>query len=88
MTTTKFLGITMNWTNAAMSVARETGLSLNEIAGDIGRISDGRDTRQDLLARCLDGADEDRVQGWTEYVDAVVDAATAPVQGVRVGPGW
>lgn len=83
-----FLGITMGWTTEAMAVARETGLSLDEIWSDIGRIRDGRDAREDLLARCLDGADADRVQGWTEYVDAVVDAASSPARGVKVGDGW
>lgn len=85
---TTFLGITMGWTSEAMAVAEETGLDMDEIASDIGRVRDGRDTRADLLARCLDGADADRVQGWTEYVDAVVAAASVPPQGVKVGDGW
>lgn len=58
---------------------------MDEIASDIGRVRSGADTRADLLARCLDGADADRIQGWTEYVDAVVAAAAAPAQGVTIG---
>jgi hypothetical protein len=74
---TKFLGITMNWTSAAMEVAEETGLRHAEVADEIERVRNGELTREALLARCLDGADEDRVAGWTEYVDAVCDAAQA-----------
>jgi uncharacterized protein (DUF1786 family) len=77
-TTNKFLGITMNWTPAAMEVAEETGLRHAEVADEIERVRNGELTREALLARCLDGADEDRVAGWTEYVDAVVAAAEAP----------
>jgi hypothetical protein len=32
-------------------------------------------TRDELLAHCLDGADEDRREGWEDYVSAVVAAA-------------
>lgn len=73
--TTKFLGITMGWTSEAMAVAEETGLRHGEVADDIEHVRDGSVDREALLARCLDGADADRVQGWTEYVDAVVTAA-------------
>ncbi len=42
---------------------------------DIDALRDGTMTRERLLAECLDGADEDRVRGWNDYVDAVCDAA-------------
>jgi hypothetical protein len=50
---------------------------------DIDALRSGEHTAESLLAYCLDGADDDRVQGWKEYVSAVVDyvgvkAAAAP----------
>jgi hypothetical protein len=50
----------------------ETGADPEE---DAYAIRHGETTREKLLAECLDGADEDRVQGWHEYVDAVCEAA-------------
>lgn len=32
----------------------------------------------ELVARCLDGAEPDRVEGWHEYAEVVVDIATSP----------
>lgn len=74
--TTKFLGITMNWTSASMANAEEIGMRHGEVEDDIERLSDGAQTREELLAICLDGADEDRRVGWVEYVDAVQAAAS------------
>jgi len=60
---------------AAQQNVDETGISPNE---DVRRLRVEELTPEDLLEECLRGADEDRVQGWTEYVDAVVAAASAP----------
>lgn len=76
-TTTKFLGITMGWTSAAMVNAEEIGLRQAEVERDIESVRQGRLTRDALLSICLDGADEDRRVGWGEYADAIQAAANA-----------
>lgn len=59
----------------------ETGVDLQD---DIEALRSGRHTAETLLAHCLDGADEDRVHGWKEYVDAVVEAAAMPASPPRL----
>ena len=46
----------------------ETGCDPN---ADLVALRTGEHTRESLLAHCLDGADDDRVRGWEEYVDAL-----------------
>ena len=41
---------------------------------DLTRIRELGWTAEEILADCLDGADEDRVQGWHDYVDALVES--------------
>jgi len=41
---------------------------------DLMRIGQLGWTPEEILADCLDGADEDRVQGWHDYVDAIVES--------------
>lgn len=59
-------------TLAAAQFAEECGC---DVAGDVARQRAGRSTRETLLTGCLDGADEDRVEGIREYVSAVCAAA-------------
>jgi hypothetical protein len=61
-------------THLALENVAETGI---DPADDVCRVATAGLSRADLLAECLDGADDDRVAGWREYVDAVVDAAHA-----------
>lgn len=42
---------------------------------DVTALRSGEQTRESLLAACLDGADDDRVEGWRDYVAAVAAAA-------------
>ena len=61
-------------TNAAIDCIRETGCDPNE---DVDAILGGRMTASDLRFTCLDGADADRVQGWRDYIAAVLSAVEA-----------
>jgi hypothetical protein len=64
----------------ALAVVEETGLTPAEVARDVDDVRHGYLTPDALTERCLDGADDDRVDGWHAYVDAVVahvDAARA-----------
>jgi hypothetical protein len=65
---------TIRLTDAAMRNIAEIGNDI-DVANDIAAIRSGRMSEDELLDLCLDGADDDRVQGWREYVDAVIDAA-------------
>ena len=40
---------------------------------DLERITELGWTPEEILAECIEGADEDRVQGWHDYVDALVE---------------
>ncbi len=55
-----------------------------DVAADVARLRSGEITRDALLAECLDGADEDRVEGWREYVEAV-SAAAGPLSAKKAG---
>lgn len=55
----------------AVDNVRETG---TVPADDVRRVREGLSAAV-LLAECLNGADDDRVTGWRDYVDAVVTAA-------------
>jgi hypothetical protein len=57
---------------AAQANVDETG---SDVAADIAALRSRAHTRESLLAHCLDGADEDRAEGWREYVAAVCEAA-------------
>lgn len=47
---------------------------------DMHRVVTGEQTREGLLAFCLDGAEEDRVQGWRDYVQTICEAAARPAE--------
>lgn len=53
------------------------------MAADVSACVAGR-TSAELLAACLDGADEDRVQGWEEYVSAVTAAAVHETEALSI----
>lgn len=67
---TTIAGVTL--TDAAVENINETG---TDVAADLAAIRSGEHTAESLLAECLNGADDDRVQGWREYVAAVADRA-------------
>lgn len=57
---------------SAAKCAEEVGA---DVDADVAAIRSGATTREALLAHCLDGAVDDRVDGWREYVSAVCAAA-------------
>jgi hypothetical protein len=71
MTNIKIDGVEM--TAAAAECVRETGA---DVAADVASLRSGEHTAESLLVYCLDGADDDRADGWREYVAAVVAVAT------------
>jgi hypothetical protein len=59
-------------TNAALEVLEEAGVSDAGIDEDfVNLVGDGTA----LLDSCLNGADDDRVEGWREYVACLVAAS-------------
>ena len=58
--------------SAALACVEETG---TVPALDVNAIREGRQSAESLLVACLDGADEDREEGWRDYVSAVALAA-------------
>jgi hypothetical protein len=54
----------------AAGCVEETGADVGE---DMEALRSGKHTPESLLAFCLDGADDDRVQGWRDYVAALVN---------------
>ena len=58
----------MKFTQAALECIEETGADPEE---DLDHLRSGDHTLETLLAFCLDGAGEDRVQGWREYIDTL-----------------
>lgn len=68
---------TIKFTAAALENIAECGIDETEIQADVRNLANGDTSRAKLLARCLDGADADRVEGWNDYVSAVALAAEA-----------
>lgn len=60
------------FTTATLANLEETGTDWRE---DLAALRSGETTESALLELCLDGADDDRVDGWREYVAALVAAA-------------
>lgn len=58
-----------HFTFAAIDNIEETGADWTR---DLERLRAGETTAAALLELCLEGADEDRVQGWRDYVDGLV----------------
>lgn len=63
---------TPKFTPAALACIAETGA---DHAADLAALRAGRTTPAALLAHCLDGADDDRAEGWRDYVSALETAA-------------
>jgi hypothetical protein len=61
--------LTRIFTYAAIENIEETGADWSH---DLDRLREGETTPEALLDFCLDGAGEDRVQGWRDYVDGLV----------------
>lgn len=62
----------VEFTAAAAANIEEAG---TDVALDILDLRSGLKSGKALLAECLREADDDRVHGWRDYVDAVVAAA-------------
>lgn len=67
------MSTTIRLSDAAQANVDETG---TDPSVDVARVQNGL-TREALLLECIDGADDDRLLGWSEYVEAVVAAANA-----------
>lgn len=61
-----------NFTEAALANIAETGI---DYTNDLHALRHGSDTPDALLDHCLNGADDDRRQGWIDYVNALVEAS-------------
>lgn len=68
----------VHMTEAAAECVRETSVDVDVDVAAI-RVEIGRSgieaAERNLRAHCLDGADDDRVDGWLEYVAAIMAAA-------------
>jgi hypothetical protein len=61
------------FSQAALENIEETDCDALE---DLAKICDGRLNSETLLLACLDGADDDRVQGWRDYVVEICRVAS------------
>lgn len=68
MTSTTLIATLARFSPAAHEARLETGAN---VEADLQRVLGGACSRDQLLAHCLDGADDDRAQGWEDYVDAI-----------------
>jgi hypothetical protein len=57
--------------SAALENLSEVGMTDSDVQADILRLRSGDKSATELLRDCLDGADADREDGWTDYVRAV-----------------
>lgn len=64
---------TPKFTSAALANIAETGA---DWSADLAALRAGTLTASALLGHCLDGADDDRAEGWREYV-ATLEASIA-----------
>jgi len=64
---------TIRLTHLATLNVEETGCDPTE---DVAALRSGATTPEALLEHCLDGAADDRVRGWQEYVDSIAAAAS------------
>lgn len=71
------------FTRAAAENIAETGIEASEIQSDVRNIRNGDLSKARLLMHCLNGAGEDRREGWRDYVSAVVAAAEVEKEGRR-----
>jgi len=71
----KRTNVTIGGATMTIAAARNLEETGTDVAADLAALRAGTMTRDALLAHCLNGADEDRVEGWREYVEAVSAAA-------------
>jgi hypothetical protein len=77
----------ITFTAAATTNLIETGV---DWASDWRALKAGETTPEALLEDCLAGADEDRAEGWREYVgtlEALLDVTTADIKRLRDSAG-
>lgn len=67
--------ITIACVTMSIAAARNVEETGTDVAADLARLRSGEVSAYALLDECLDGVDADRVDGWTQYVDALADAA-------------
>jgi hypothetical protein len=65
------IGDRPDFTDAALANIDETSANWAE---DLGALRGGKHSAESLLAHCLEGAEDDRVQGWRDYVAALIAA--------------
>ena len=73
-------GRTLRFSRAAQTCIDETGTDpIDDVVAIVEqiRISGSGGARANLLAYCLDGAADDRRDGWIEYVNEIMAHATA-----------
>lgn len=66
------LGADPAFSAAALEAIEETSADWKR---DLLALRHGATTAETLLAKCLDGADDDRAEGWRDYVSALMVAA-------------
>lgn len=62
-----------NFSAAAIRNIEETGIDPLE---DVRRVREMLVSRDALLEECLQGADDDRIDGWQDYVSAICGLAS------------
>ena len=67
-------GVNLFFSEAALRCIEETGTNIED---DVDALRDGSMSPAELLTHCLDGADEDRYQGWLDYVNELGRAVMA-----------
>jgi hypothetical protein len=78
----------VNMTRAAAENVREAGIDvMYDVMRYRGTSDVARVSREALLAECLNDADDDRAQGWHDYVDAIAAQAEAEEAYVTVTSG-
>lgn len=60
-----------NFSNIALDAIAETGC---DPSSDLQALIDGTHTPASLWEHCIDGADEDRIEGWRDYFSEVIGA--------------
>ena len=63
------------FTPAALENIEETDA---DVLADLAKVRSGVLSREMLLIACLDGADDDRVRGWRDYVEEICRVAARP----------
>jgi hypothetical protein len=75
--------IKIQFSQAAQENIDETG---SDVEADLAALRSGENTPESLLAHCLNQADEDREQGWREYVAALAAATTVELHLIASAP--